>query len=89
MFTRVCTETKKEQIITLFSSTASKLRILVSTTTFGMGVDVPDICIVIHWGVPSMEEQYVQKTGRAGSQKATAILYNDKCRKHVTKCMLE
>ena len=56
-----------------------------------MGVDVPDICIVIHWGVPSMEEQYVQETRHAGrdGQKATAILYNDKSRKHVSKCMLE
>lgn len=91
MFTRVCTETKKEQIISLFSSTTSKLRILVATTAFGMGVDVPDIRTVIHWGVPSTEEQYVQETGRAGRDglEATAVLYNDKCRKHVRKHMLE
>ena len=34
MFTRVCTEAKKEKIVTIFSSTSSKLRIIVATTAF-------------------------------------------------------
>ena len=77
MYTRVCTDTKKEKLILQFSSTSSKLKVLIATTAFGMGIDIPDI---IHWGIPSSEEQYVQKTGRAGrdGKNATAIIYNSK-----------
>ena len=91
MYTRVCTEAKKETLITQFSSTSSKLRVLIATTAFGMGIDIPDIRQVIHWGIPSSEEQYVQETGRAGRDggDAEAIMYNSKCRKYVSKHMVE
>ena len=91
MYTRVCTDTKKEKLISQFSSTSSKLRVLIATTAFGMGIDIPDIRQVIHWGIPSSEEQYVQETGRAGrdGKNATAIMYNSKCRKYVSKRMVE
>ena len=66
MFTRVCTEIKKEKLVSVFSSTSSKLRDIIATTAFGMGIDVPDIRAIIHWGLPSNEEEYVQETGRGG-----------------------
>ena len=40
--------------------------VLFSTTAFGMGVDVPNIRTVIHFGPSSDVDDYFQETGRAG-----------------------
>lgn len=56
----------KERIIKSFCSVRSKLRVIIATTAFGMGIDCPDIHRVIHWGPPSEVDHYVQEAGRAG-----------------------
>ena len=55
----------KESIIKFFSDPNGKLRVIVATIAFGMGLDCPNIEI-IHWGPSSTVEDYVQKIGRAG-----------------------
>ena len=66
MYTRVLTVEKKTEVLESFSKVNGKIRLVVATTAYGMGVDCPDIRRIIHWGSPSTIEEYVQETGCAG-----------------------
>ena len=56
------------------------LRVIAATNAFGMGIDKPDIRLVVHGDVPGSLENYLQEAGRAGRDRNPAhcvLLFNN------------
>ncbi|CAI5745887.1 unnamed protein product [Peronospora destructor] len=65
----------KEKVRTGFAR--GRVRVVVATVAFGMGIDKKNVRAVVHFHMPSSVEEYVQQVGRAGrdGKAARALLY--------------
>ncbi len=71
------TPDEKKQIQERFLN--GDLQVIVATNAFGMGVDKPDVRVVIHADIPGSIENYLQEAGRAGRDRKPAsciLLFN-------------
>ena len=66
MFHSATDQTSKDRIIKTFHEKDSPIRLLICTVAFGMGINIPDIRSVIHWGCSSSVLGYWQEVGRCG-----------------------
>ena len=75
---RVKPERRKKQL--LFDFLQGKRKIMIATSAFSMGIDVPDIELVVHFNAPISMTDYIQQIGRAGrdGRKAHCVLLYDR-----------
>ena len=73
--------TAKERMEVIERYRAGEINIVFATNAFGMGIDIPDIRVVIHFMIPESAEQYYQEVGRAARDGGGAnayLLYSNK-----------
>ena len=74
---RIKPERRKKQL--LFDFLQGERKIMISTSAFSMGIDVPDIELIVHFNAPISMTDYIQQIGRAGrdGRKAHCVLFYD------------
>ena len=73
MFHRSVDEGSKEHVLLEFKKKQSEIRIMFCTIAFGMGVQVPDVRLIVHWGVAKSIMSYWQEIGRAGRDGVSSL----------------
>ena len=76
MFSSALSDSNKTRVLQQFIK-ETKLRVVIATIAFGMGIDIPNIRNVLVWGIPESVCHYWQQIGRScrDGQRGRAILY--------------
>ena len=56
----------QQRIITNFRPPNGRIRLVIATVAFGLGLNIPDVRYILHWGPPSSLLDYWHEVGRAG-----------------------
>ena len=77
MFHSKTPESIQKTVLSEFLKRESRIRLIVATCALGMGVNIPDVELIIHYGNPTEVESYVQEIGRGGrdGRACSALLY--------------
>ena len=77
MFHSKTPESIQKTVLSEFLKRESRIRLIVATCALGMGVNIPDVELIIHYGIPTEVESYVQEIGRGGrdGRACSALLY--------------
>lgn len=73
--------TAKERQLIINKFKDNEVSVIFATNAFGMGIDIPDIRVIVHYMIPESCEQYYQEIGRAARDGKSAnayLLYSDK-----------
>ena len=68
-----CPDHEKDRLIEELTKGVCTARVLFVTVAFGMGIDIPAFCHIIHIGVPKTMEEHFQEMGRAGKDGAPSV----------------
>ena len=74
------------RILEQFTSADGKMRFLIATVAFGMGMDVGDVSVVFHWGASDTVLSYWQEVGRCGRDGRAAEAYFYATRTSIRYC---
>lgn len=66
MFHRCIDGRSSTRVLDSFRTEESIIRCLFATVAFGMGIQIPDIEVIVHLGLPKSVLSYWQEVGRAG-----------------------
>jgi len=86
MFHSKTPESIQKTVLSEFLKRESRIRLIVPTCALGMGVNIPDVELIIHYGIPTEVESYVQEIERSGrdGRACNALLYYKQY--HLTHC---
>ncbi len=76
----------QEKVLSSLGVIDGLVRIVFATNALGMGINVPDIKRVIHYGIPRDTEDYLQEVGRGGRDKQTFHAFMFYQPYHIAKC---
>ena len=71
---RLGTANDREMLLARFTGRAAPpAQVVICTNAFGMGLDLPDVRLVVHWQHPASVEDYLQEFGRAGRDGRVSV----------------
>jgi superfamily II DNA helicase RecQ len=71
---RLGTANERELLLARFTGRAEPpVQVVICTNAFGMGLDLPNVRLVVHWQHPASVEDYLQEFGRAGRDGGVSV----------------